>query len=153
MLIDAETLLPYDPPLSAAGADLQILASGIGDPLPVSASAPAIGEALRPPPPVHLSAERVADGGYTLRWIRQSRIGWAWLDACDAPLGEDGERYRLSIRRADGIERSYEFGTTSFDYAAADAAADAAAGSAVTISVIQIGTSAASRPATMTLTL
>jgi hypothetical protein len=153
VLIEPDALCLYDPPLSAAGADVQILASGIGDPSPIVATAPAIGEALRPPAPVHLFAERREDGGFVLRWIRQSRIGWTWLDACDAPLGEDRERYRLTIQRADGIERTFELGAATFDYTAEDAAADAVAGAAVTISVVQIGTSAASRPRSMILVL
>ncbi|GAO39349.1 hypothetical protein SCH01S_29_00370 [Sphingomonas changbaiensis NBRC 104936] len=153
VLIEPETLFAYDPPLSAAGADVQILASGIGDPIPVVASAAAIGEALRPPPPVHVSAERRDDGGFALHWIRESRVGWSWLDASDAPLGEDSERYRLTIMRADGTERSYELGSAGFDYAAADVSVDASVGPTVTISVVQIGTSAASRAAAITLTL
>jgi len=153
VLINQETLFAYDPPLSVAGADVQVLASGIGDPVPVVAAASAVGEALRPPMPAHLTAERRNDGGFTLRWIRQSRVGWAWLDACDAPLGEDGERYRLIIRRTDGVERIYDLAVPSFDYAAADVLADAAAGPSVTVSVVQIGTSAASRSASMILKL
>jgi len=152
VLIEAETLFPYDPPLSAVGADVQILASGIGDPSPVAASAAAIGAALRPPAPVHFSAERQDEGAFVLRWIRQSRLGWTWLDACDVPLAEDRERYRLTIERADGLERSYELEAASFNYAAADIAADMTAGPVVTISVLQIGTSAVSRPASITLT-
>lgn len=153
VLIDQETLLAYDPPLSVAGADVQVLASGIGDPAPVTATASSVGEALRPPTPVHLNAERREDEGFGLRWSRQSRTGWSWLDACDAPLSEDNERYRLTIRRGDGAERTYDIGTAAFDYATTEVTADAMAGTAVTISVVQIGTSAASRPASITLDL
>jgi hypothetical protein len=153
VMIEPETLLPYDPPLSAAGATIRILASGIGDPTPAVATADAIGEALRPPPPVHLSAARQDDGGFALRWLRQSRIGWSWLDSCDAPLGEDQERYRLTIRRSDGVERTYELDVSSFGYAATDAAADAIAGPTVAISIVQIGTGAVSRPVSLILTL
>jgi hypothetical protein len=153
VLIDPETLFAYDPPLSVAGTDVQMLASGLGDPSPVTATASSVGEALRPPMPVHLNATRREDGGFNVHWIRQSRTGWSWLDACDAPLSEDSERYRLTIRRGDGAERSYDIGAAAFDYAATDVAGDAIAGPTVTISVIQIGTSAASRPASITLDL
>jgi hypothetical protein len=153
VLIEPEALFSYDPPLSAAGAAVRILASGIGDPSPVEASAAAIGEALRPPAPVHLAAARAADGGYRLSWVRQSRLGWTWLDASDVPLGEDRERYRLTITRADGAARIHEIEIGRFDYPAADVVADAAAGSVVTVTVTQLGTSAASRPASMTLVL
>lgn len=153
VLIEPETLLAYDPPLGTAGGSVRLLASGIGDPAPVEASVLSVGEALRPPPPVHSSAYRQDDGGWAISWVRQSRIGWNWLDASDAPLGEDRERYRLVIRRADGVERAYELEKASFDYAAADATADGLAGPEVTISIVQIGTCAASRPASLTFTL
>jgi hypothetical protein len=153
VLIDPETLFAYDPPLRVAGADVQVLASGIGDPTPVTATASSVGEALRPPTPVHMNATRREDGGFDVHWIRQSRTGWSWLDACDAPLSEDSERYRLTIRRGDGAERSYDIGTAAFDYAATAVAADNITGPTVTLSVIQIGTSMASRAASITLDL
>lgn len=153
VLIEPEALFVYDPPLNAAGADVELMASSIGDLVGVTATAAAVGEALRPPSPVHVNAERRNDGSFLLHWIRQSRVGWAWLDACDAPLGEDGERYRLILRRADGAERTYELSEPNFRYSAADATADAESGPAVTISVSQVGTSARSRPATLILEL
>lgn len=151
VLIEPDALLAYDPPLSVLGGEVRVLASGIGDQQPVQAVAPTVGEALRPPAPVHIRATRRPDAGYDVTWIRSSRCGWSWLDGTDAPLAEDRERYRLTIRPVGGIERSYELGAPTFVYSAAELAADLAAGGPVTISVVQIGTSAASRPAVLRL--
>jgi len=147
VLIEPEALLPYDVPLSSTGGELRVLASGIGDTEPVEASVSAIGEVLRPPTPVHLRAIRGEDGGYRISWIRCSRSGWAWLDGVDAPLAEDQERYRLTITRADGLERTVDLTMPMFSYAAADLAEDSSAGEPVTLTVRQIGTNAISRAA------
>lgn len=151
VLITPEALLAYDPPLSAAGGSVRLMASGIGDSSPVETSAFAVGEALRSPAPVHLQAQRRADGGFDLSWIRSSRAGWPWLDGGDAPLAEDREAYRLSIQPSAGVARVYELGSPAFDYAAAAVAADAASAPSVTISVCQLGTRAASRAVTLIL--
>jgi hypothetical protein len=34
--------------------------------------------------------------------MRRSRIGWDWIDGVDAPLGEESERYQVTIERAEG---------------------------------------------------
>ncbi|WP_193175896.1 baseplate multidomain protein megatron [Oricola nitratireducens] len=53
--------------------------------------------ALTPLSPVHLNAERQADGGIALVWIRRTRIdGDSWLGT-DVPLGEAEERYAVRI--------------------------------------------------------
>jgi hypothetical protein len=150
VLIEPEALLPYDLPLSAVGGSVRLLASGVGDPTPVETLASSIGEALRPPAPVHLEARRRGDGGYDVTWIRSSRTGWAWADSTDAPLSEDRELYRLTIAPTAGPERSHELGSPHFHYAAAEALADLTGGSVV-LSVVQIGTSVVSRPAQIQL--
>lgn len=146
VLIEADTLLAYDPPLALTGGRVRLLASGIGDPAPIEAEASAIGEALLPPPPVGLRADRLAEGGFDLRWIRSSRRGWRWLDGAEVPLGEDREAYLLTIRRADGRERAIELAAPVYRYDPADVAADRLAGPAVVLSVVQLGTHARSRP-------
>lgn len=146
VLIEADTLLPHDPPLASTGGRIRLLASGIGDPAPAPAEADAIGEALRPPAPVQFRADRLDGGGFDLRWTRSSRLGWRWLDGADAPLGEDRESYLLTLRRADGRERTVELAEPVFRYLATEAAADRAAGPAVAVSVLQLGTYARSRP-------
>ncbi|NNM76643.1 hypothetical protein HJG53_06990 [Sphingomonas sp. ID1715] len=151
VLIEAETLLAYDPPKSAAGAQVRLLASGLGDAIPVETSVAAIGEALRPPSPAHLTARSRTDGGYDVRWVRRSRTGWAWIDGADAPLGETMERYRIRIVRADGSVQEHEADSPEFTYEAADLGADLTLGS-VELHVQQVGSGAISRPALITIT-
>lgn len=122
---------------------------------PVDAAVPAVsaiagGEALRPPSPVHLQALLNASGGIDTSWVRRSRDGWAWLDEIDAPLGEAAESYAVAL---DGPLGRVEAVTSnpSFTFDAAQVAA-AGAGSA-TLSVQQIGDQAASRAATLALSL
>jgi hypothetical protein len=149
VLIEAEALAAYDPPLSAAGGTVTVMASGIGDADPATASVPAIGAALRPPAPVHLAARHRSDGRFDISWIRSSRAGWAWLDGTDAPLAEDREAYRLTIAPDVGPSRTQELSVSAFVY---DPAEDPVAGE-VTLSVVQVGTRAVSAPAALTLSL
>src|SRR5215210_4117049 len=57
-LIEAESLAAIDAPLGALGGEARLLATGLGDPEGVSALRPLHGEAMRPPAPVHLRAQR-----------------------------------------------------------------------------------------------
>ncbi|VXC90583.1 phage tail protein [Sphingomonas sp. 8AM] len=84
-------------PRAQPGDTIRLLASGAGDPQPVAASVVASGISLAPPAPVRVRARRRADGGLDLRWVRRSRLGWRWRDDGDAPLGEERERYRVTI--------------------------------------------------------
>jgi len=61
------------------------------------------GEALRPPSPVALVAEMQPNGDLAVRWTRRSRLGFAWLDGMDAPLGEAIERYLVSVHGSLGL--------------------------------------------------
>ncbi|HEV2568703.1 phage tail protein [Sphingomonas sp.] len=148
VLIEPDALLAYDPPQSQAGGEVRMLASGVGDAAPVEAVTLAVGEALRPPPPAHFTAARRSDGGFDVHWVRSSRIGWAWIDGMDAPLGEVEERYRLRVLRADGSSRVHELGQPSFGYGALIAADDLALGE-VRLEVSQVGSGALSRPAVL----
>jgi len=151
ILIDALTLAACDVPLAALGASVRVLASGVGDEEPVAARAIAGGRALRPPSPVHLCARRDGDGTIRFGWTRRSRTGWAWLDGGDVPLGEEAERYRLTITPAMGAARTIETDTPGYAYAPADQDADGAAGAGLfTIAVRQLGTIAPSDAATAT---
>lgn len=53
--------------------------------------------ALRPYSPVELGGGRNGAGDITLNWVRRTRVGGAWLDNIDVPLGEDFEGYRLKF--------------------------------------------------------
>ena len=154
--IDAATLTMVDMPLAAIGTTATFGAIGPGDAGAMATADVAIGaRALRPPAPTDLRAERLADGTIRIGWTRRSRSGWAWLDNGDAPLGEDAERYRLVATLSGGRARSVELGALGWDYSLADQALDGAtAPGAVTVSVVQLGTYAASLPpVTATLTL
>jgi len=144
-LIEADSLVVLEAPAGSLGGEARILASGTGD-LPGAAGASVAigGAALRPPSPVHLSVRETGDGSLAIGWVRRSRAGWSWPDGGDAPLGEEAERYRLTISGA-GFTRTAETLAPAWLYAAADRAADG--GGPIQISVVQLGTFAASRAA------
>lgn len=150
VLIEPDALLAWDPPIGAAGGSVRLLASGPGDAAPAQAEAVAIGAALQPPAPVHLRSRRRGDGGFDLVWVRSSRRGWRWTDGADVPLAEEREAYAIEIA-GPGISRQAETSAPAFTYPAAAVAADRALAPGVTIAVRQIGTHAASRPASLTL--
>jgi hypothetical protein len=156
VLIESAALLPLDLSSAAIGSTIQVMAEGIGDGgTPVEAEALFAGRALRPPTPVHIRAERLADGTLRFAWTRRSRSGWAWLDGGDAPLGEEAERYRLTITPSAGAVRTVETGAPAYDYGPAEQAADGSAGATTFgIALAQLGSTAASLPAaTATFTL
>jgi hypothetical protein len=146
VLIAQESLLALAAPAGSVGSEARVTAHGIGDPPEGAAAARFIaGAALRPPSPVHLTAEP-RDGGLTLRWVRRSRQGWAWPSGGDTPLGEESERYRLELA-GEGFTRTATLSEPFYHYGAAERAADG--GGPVLASVVQLGTFAASRPATL----
>lgn len=104
---------------------------------------------LQPPSPVHLQASREAGGDIVITWVRRSRQGWSWPSGSDTPLGEEQEAYRLTIS-GDGFERTAALDQADYRYTAGAQIDDGATG-AIQISVSQIGTFAASRPAALTL--
>ncbi len=56
------------------------------------------GAGLKPLSPVHLDvAPLPSSGGYSVRWVRRTRIGGAWADGAEASLGEASERYRVRV--------------------------------------------------------
>lgn len=128
-------------PRAQAGDTIRLLATGAGDPTPVAVSIPVTGVSIAPPAPVRLRAVRRGDGGVDVRWVRRSRLGWRWGDEADAPLGEERERYRVTI--GDGVgARVIESETASLTVPAALVPA------AMRVTVRQLGTLAASAPAT-----
>jgi hypothetical protein len=141
-LIARETMVQIEVP---AGAEARLLASGVGDmPEPAEAVRVAAAEGLRPPAPVHLRVVETAAGDLALSWVRRSRQGWIWTDGADTPLGEEAERYRL-VLAGPGFTRTVETAAASYLYPAGARAADGPG--PLTLSLIQAGTHAASRPA------
>ena len=153
VLVEPGALRTVDLPLATLGAAVQVSAIGPGDDgVAVSAELAIAGEALRPPSPVKLSVVGLADSTIRIGWMRRSRAGWAWIDGADAPIGEDGERYRLRIQPAAGTARTVELTASTFDYGPAAQAEDGVEpATAITLSVVQIGTRAPSRAITLSL--
>lgn len=107
-------------------------------------------EGSRPPSPVDLRIEPQPNGDLALSWIRRSRLGFAWVDEIDAPLGETQEQYRVAVTAsANSIELVTDQPTA---VVTAEALTDLGAGPAV-ITVRQIGDFAASKPAQLDVNL
>ncbi len=151
VLIQPAALVAFDPPASALGGVARIVASGLAADPEVEASVAIFGDAVRPPAPVWLRARLVADGiGVT--WVRRSRAGWTWSDGGDAPLGEEAERYRITVAQGGTRVRRGETMTPAWTYSAAMQAADGVSG-AITILIEQLGTHATSRAAWIELVI
>jgi hypothetical protein len=146
-MIEAESLAVVEAPLGSLGGEARLLASGLGDPEGVLAARTVAGEAMRPPAPVHLRAERLANGDLALSWVRRSRAGWVWLSGSDTALGEESESYRLTLA-GESYARSVTLAAPAFVYTAAEQAADGLAGP-LSVEVVQLGTSWPSRPASL----
>ncbi|MET3713544.1 hypothetical protein ABIC65_004276 [Sphingomonas trueperi] len=128
----------------AIGGTVQLLAQGPDDPVDApAATASVTGISLLPPSPVQLRASR--QGQTTqIGWARRSRLGWAWRDGVDVPLGEESERYQVEIVR--GGERSVlTLDAPGLTLSAADRALP------LTLSVRQIGTHGLSPAAQLSL--
>jgi hypothetical protein len=146
-LIDRASLVVIEAPSGAIGGEARIMASGVGDVGdPPAASAAVLGESLRPPSPVHLTAVENDTGDLAISWVRRSRQGWAWPSGSDTPLGEEAESYRLTVSGA-GFAREATLDAPAYLYTAAARAEDG--GGAILISVVQAGTFAPSRPASL----
>ena len=144
VLIEAAALVTLDLPIQAVGTSARVLAQGVGDEDAAEAAAAMIGISIVPPAPVHLRIYDLPDGSAEVRWMRRSRIGWDWIDGVDAPLGEESERYQVTILRAEGPEL-----VEMFEPRIALSAGERAA--ATGIVVRQIGAHGLSRPAMLEL--
>ncbi len=146
VLIDADTLIPWTLPASMIGQPMRVSASGVGDAVPVDASILFEARAMRPPAPVALSASFASGGSLSVAWTRRSRLGWNWLDSIDVPLGEESERYQVSIIRDGGASLLLTATAPAMIIPAADVAAIGGSGP-LSVGVAQVGTTAASLPA------
>lgn len=120
VMVDPETHISVDLPLSSIGGRCSVLASGIGDlGGPATASTPISGASVLPPSPVHGTAHRGTSGDTDVRWVRRSRAGWRWIDGVDAPIVEEREAYSLTLTSA-GVSQGFETTAPVFAIAPAD---------------------------------
>ena len=144
-LIRPGTLQPILLPNWSLGATFS--ASSGGD---ASTSTQLEGEALRPPSPINLAAQRQLNGDLSVTWTRRSRQGFAWVDGIDAPLGEGREQYRIVITGSqNGLESIVDEPAIII---AGSIVSNLGSGPAM-ISVRQIGDLATSRSTELSITL
>ena len=142
VLITADSVRTIDLPVAAIGGTVRVMASGVGDVVPVETRLVLAGASVLPPSPVGLRATITADGGATLTWTRRSRAGWRWIDGGDVPLGEGGEAYAVTVVTGAGVTRLVETATPVATLSAADRTAGA-----VRVEVRQRGDFGVSLPA------
>ena len=144
LLLDAVTLVEVPSSELAVGATLRLAAIGIGDATPAEAEEVVEGQALLPLSPAHLRVWALDASGsaWRMSWIRRSRVGWRWIDAIDAPLGEERERYAVSLARAGSVFRAAETSGAAWLYDSDAVGADRSAGISgeVVVTIRQIGT-------------
>ncbi len=108
------------------------------------------GESLRPLSPVGLWAELQSNGDLLISWTRRSRLGFAWVDGVDVPLGEATELYRVVIA---GALTAIELSASEQNLTVPSPRVSPLGVGPATIEVQQIGDFAASRPVQITITL
>jgi hypothetical protein len=143
VLLDRARLLSLDLAPGSVGGEIRFASDAPADDATAPASLLVAGEGLRPPSPVHLRGSRAPGGGLTLAWVRRSRIGWAWLDGADTPLGEEREAYRVTVS-AGPEQRTWEAAEPGLEISAA---ALAGLTGPLEVEIVQLGTYAASHPA------
>ncbi len=138
--------------ISAAVASVRVMAVGVGDVTGAVANGPAeIGASVRPLSPVSMTATP-SGGDLLIGWTRRSRDGWRWRDLVDVPVGEEGERYRVTKVVTGRPDLIVETIIPTWTYASAERAADVAAGATMAaISVVQIGAFSVSKAASITV--
>ena len=145
VLVEPECVAALPLAATAIGRRVRVLASGVGDTNgPAAAELVVGGVSVAPPAPVRLRAEPIGDGGVRVTWVRRSRLGWAWRDGGDAPLGEEREAYRATVT-AGSTERSVVVIAPEVVVTAAEVAAGAS------VAVRQLGTIAESAAAWITI--
>jgi hypothetical protein len=95
----------------------------VGDPTMAETVLTAGAECLLPLSPVRVRARRSASG-VEFSWIRRTRVdGDAW-DVAEVPLGEDGERYELTVLDGTSIRHIAVVAAPAWAYASATETSD-----------------------------
>ena len=85
------------------------------------------GVGLRPLSPCHLQA-RPGASGWSISWVRRTRLDGDSWESYEVPLGEAQELYRLRVFNGTAVVREVTLGSPEWSYSAALAAADGVAG-------------------------
>jgi hypothetical protein len=97
------------------------------------------GVGLKPYAPCSIAATRDGSLNVTLTWIRRTRIGGAWRDLVDVPLGEDTESYSIDVMNGASVVRTLTATTETVGYTAAQQTTDfGSAQAAILFHVYQI---------------
>jgi hypothetical protein len=140
-----DALIRLDPTLLGDVGTTRIVAVGLGDTAAVSVPISDPGATQRPLSPVRGTATPLADGSVELNWVRRARGAWAWLDGVDAPLGEEAERWEITIGDPATPALRWQTGSAALTVTAAQISG-LPAGTPSYFAVRQIGQNAASAP-------
>ncbi|MET0240642.1 MAG: phage tail protein [Sphingobium sp.] len=151
VLLAAEAMLVPTDMHAAPGRTVAIAAQGIGDAMHANADRVVDGRAMLPLAPTHLRCVGDAEAGLAVTWVRRSRLGWAWGDGAETPLGEEAEGYRVEIWAGEALLRSADVASAAWSYPAVDRLIDGTAGEILTLSVRQRGTHGMGAATVMTL--
>lgn len=147
VLLESDAVVARDLALSAVGGTVEVEALGVGDiDGPATAVVAIGGDSIVPPAPVGLRVGWPGGGTVSLSWTRRSRLGWAWRDGGDAPLGEEAEHYALRLSDQAG----WAFATET-EMPTATVPVDGALAWPVQVEIRQQGALGLSRPLSVTL--
>jgi len=149
VMLGAGTLQEVALPPFAIGTSVSIRPKGLADDQAQPVQRIVTGEAMRPPSPTDLQAVVEADGALSAQWVRRSRLGWMWPAGSELPLGENAEKYRVTVQSSAGT-LTFEAFEPRITIPAAELTGF---GRTTTVTVVQIGDFAESRPATVSLTI
>jgi len=141
VLLDGGGLVPAAPPLETIGQSLLLKPVTRGRTLEETAaqSLTVSGASLRPLAPVHLRGRRSDGGDLEITWIRRTRVGGAWIDGVDVPLGEEVESYEIDILAGGQPVRTISSAAPQVVYGAAEQTIDfGAPQAAVEVAVCQM---------------
>jgi hypothetical protein len=100
----------------------------------------------------HLTGTWDDSDNLTLTWVRRARVGGAWSDGRDVPLGEATEAYEVDIVVGGVVTRTLASTTPTVTYTAAQQTLDGLTpGGPVTVTVYQLGQTGRGVPRTATV--